>query len=439
VRERKDDMKPSALKPIHVFTTAALILFLCSFSSCERDFPNPNAPSVDDVPVQSLVTGTEAGMRTELAIYLRIVSIIGREAYYFEPADPRYTGEPLENEIDPGGFLLLRPWQARYRVVANCNILLDRAAALGGGGGAGIEGFAKTIMAYQLLLNLNYLDDNGIKLDFSGDLDIPFATKEESFQRIGELLDEAYASLTATGTTFPFTLTSGFAGFDTPADFAEFNRAIKARVSVYRADFTSALQELGASFMNTGASLDLGIYHIYGTGLGDQLNEIYEDPTAPFIKYRAHPSFQTDAEAGDTRFSSKVVVRPDLTDVFDDLSSNLVITITSSSIDVVPIIRNEELILLSAEAKIGTGDFSGAEADMNVVRTQAGLPTYAGTNASNALDRLLYEKRYSLFAEGHRWVDMRRYGRLGDLPIDRPGRDAIVDDMPRPETEVKGG
>ena len=34
------------------------------------------------------------------------------------------------------------------------------------------------------------------------------------------------------------------------------------------------------------------------------------------------------------------------------------------------------------------------------------------------LDELLYNKRYSLLFEGHRWIDMRRYGRLTDLPQD---------------------
>jgi hypothetical protein len=59
-------------------------------------------------------------------------------------------------------------------------------------------------------------------------------------------------------------------------------------------------------------------------------------------------------------------------------------------------------------------------------------------SAANALDQLLYEKRYSLFLEGHRWVDLRRYGRLGQLPIDRAG-DVVVQAMPVPETEIEEG
>ncbi len=418
---------------------SVLLLWAIAFNGCDREFSNPNAPTTSDAPLQTIVTGIEAGMRTEFAVYLRVVSSLGKEAYYFEPADPRYTGELLQGTPDPGGFLLNRPWSSRYRVVASCNILLDKAANLSPADKAGVEGFAKTIMAYQLLLNLNYLDDNGIKLDFSGNLSVPFASKAESFAKIASLLDEANASLGAAGGAFPFKLTSGFTGFDTPVNFAKFNRALKARVAVYRGNFSDAITALGVSFLNTGGPMSSGVYHIYGTGLGDQLNEIYESPTAPFVKFMAHQSFQTNATAGDTRFSSKVSVRGTAT-TFDELTSRLAITITGSSTDRVPVIRNEELILLRAEANIGLAQFASAEADMNVVRTAAGLAAYpaGSTSAANALDRLLFEKRYSLFGEGHRWVDMRRYNRLSQLPIDRPGRDVIISKMPKPETEVKG-
>ncbi len=277
------------------------------FIGCpELDFPNPNAPILEDIPIQSLATGIEAGMRVDYAIYLRVVSVVGREAYYFEPADPRYTGELLFGKPDAGGFLLNRPWRARYQVVRNCNFLLEKAATeLSGAQKAGADGFAKTIMAYQLLLNLNYLDDNGIQLDFSGTLTTKFASKSESFAFIENLLDEGNDDLGQAGTRLPFQLSSGFTGFDTPAEFAKFNRALKARVAAYQAvdnpaKWNEVLNALAASFLDPNAAMNLGVYHVYGTGLGDQLNEIFETPTADFIRLMSHPSFETDAETGDT-------------------------------------------------------------------------------------------------------------------------------------------
>ena len=51
------------------------------------------------------------------------------------------------------------------------------------------------------------------------------------------------------------------------------------------------------------------------------------------------------------------------------------------------------------------------------------------------LDELLQQRRYSLFYEGHRWLDLRRYGRLSQLPLDVPSQ-SIFEAMPRPLAET---
>jgi len=95
--------------------------------------------------------------------------------------------------------------------------------------------------------------------------------------------------------------------------------------------------------------------------------------------------------------------------------------------------RNEELILLRAEANIGKGNYTAAEPDINFIRQSAGL-TAVTLDANNALDELLKQKRYSLFLEGFRWIDLRLYNKLNTLPIDRTG-DVVHTEMPRPSTE----
>ncbi len=178
--------------------------------------------------------------------------------------------------------------------------------------------------------------------------------------------------------------------------------------------------------------MNLGVYHVYGTGLGGQGNEVFESPTAPFVTWMAHASFETDAEVNDNRYATKVFKRAGAT-TFDNLTSRLAVAVTKSSTDRLPIIRNEELILLRPEANIGLGNLASAQADLYVVRAAARLSPVVLTSA-NALDRLLSEKRYSLFLEGHRWVHMRRYNRLAQLPKDRTG-DSVPSKLPKPETE----
>jgi hypothetical protein len=85
----------------------------------------------------------------------------------------------------------------------------------------------------------------------------------------------------------------------------------------------------------------------------------------------------------------------------------------------VALIRNEELILLKAEALFFTGSVGPAVDELNVVRTGSGrLQPLTGTpDKATFVTELLYERRYSLLFEGHRWIDVRRLDQLSTLPI----------------------
>lgn len=405
------------------------------------DVTDPNAPNPNDVTLQSLVSGIEGGMRADLFVYLVVSGVLGREAYNFDPADPRWVEELFEGPLDPGGFLVLRPWSSRYRVIRNALTLRERVESeLSGGGQQATLGFINTVIGYQLLLNLNYLDENGIKIQFSEDINTPFVGKAEAFAEIERYLDEGFSQLQ--GNTFPFQL----ADFE-QVSLAQFNRAIRARVAVYQNEYQEALNALSQSFIDRDASLDLGAYHVFSAGAGDRLNPLFEVPTAGFVKLRAHPLLETMVEPGDQRYANKVLDRSDdrpdqsvpaldpAPNSGGGLSSALVATVYGQSSSPIPIIRNEELLLIRAEANIGLGNFDAAEADINRVRTAAGLDPIDDLGASNAIDRLLYERMYSLFLEGHRWIDVRRFGLLNTLPTTRPA-DQIFARMPRPIAET---
>ena len=396
-------MKSINRKIIIKILPLALVLF---WTGCEDlDFPDPNNPTDDTATLQSLVTGAEAGLRSGFGVYIRDLLVIGREAYYLEPADPRYTGELLRGPIDPGGFLCYTPWAANYKVISNCQTILNSADA-----DAGAKGFAQTVQAYCLMRILNLTDVNGARTNYDGDINASVATKAEVLTEIKSLLDAGHANLSSAGSSFSFTLSSGFDGFNTPATFAHFNRGLMARAAVRQDDWTTAQSALTAcaEWMNS-ADPDMGVYHAFSSGANDGDNQMYEAPDAATLKLMVHPTFLTDAHEGDAY---------------------------TGSYDPVPMMRAVELQLLQAEVHIGQGNYSGAESIMNTIRAAAGVSDYTGTDASNAVSRILHEKRYSLFLEGHRIGDMRHYGLTGDLPLDRDG-DAVVT-FPIPETETPG-
>ena len=108
----------------------------------------------------------------------------------------------------------------------------------------------------------------------------------------------------------------------------------------------------------------------------------------------------------------------------DALQSNYDFYLYKTDADRIPIIRNEELVLLYAEVKAQIGPASDAVTAINRIRNAAGLPNYAGAiTTSSLITEILKQRRYSLYGEVHRWIDLRRYGLLAQLPIERLGDD----------------
>ncbi len=443
-------------------TSVALTVLvgLLTVAACDSlDVGDLNNPGLDDLQsnptpsgVNSAASGLLIGARGNVRGfgsqngYVSMLGILGRESYNFDPADPRFVTEMLIGPLDGGspafgGNL----WTQHYANVRNANIVLnatDAVVGLSDEQKEGIRGFAMTIQALDFLHVINTRDAFGAPIDV--DIDpvaepAPIASKAEVFAHIEQLLDEAQTHLQNAGGAFSFGLSSGFAGFDTPATFLAFNRALKARVEVYLGNFSQALTELSASFLDTGMPLSEGVYHVFSTASGDRTNALF-DPNARAI--HAHPSLEADAQLQgngqpDMRFQTKIKKLDGGPVTVQGITTDIQFTIYRNEVAPIPIIRNEELILLRAEANLGLGNLPQALADIDLIRVNAGgLDPYAGPiDQPSLLDELLYNKRYSLLFEGgHRWIDLRRYGRLGDLPRDLPTH-RVFDRYPFPIEE----
>lgn len=423
---------------------------LLQFSSCKVEaIEDPNNPGVGPISanptlgeIQNLVTGTEANMRSSMGIYWDGVGVIGREFYRFSTSDPRFTSDLLGKgtaTLDNNTFYTTNPFSARYRVVKNTNILItgltNTTASMSAAQKAIGIAYAKTIQAHELLMVLNQQYNNGIRVDVANPNALgPFLTKDQSLDAILGLLNSAYTDLnTNAAAIFPFS--SSIFG-NTAGQFAKFNRALAARVSVYKNDWNGALSALGNSFFDINGSLQTGAYYIFSTAGGDQLNPMFFPQNASGEARVVQPSFISQAEAGDTRLG-KAPIRTSST-TQDGLTSNYDFFVFPSNTSSIPIIRNEELLLIYAEAnaQLGGGpNLTNAVTALNKIRNVAGLANYGGAVTSPALiTEMLKQRRYSLFGEGHRWIDMRRYNLLGTLPIDRAGDD-VWPQFPRPANE----
>ncbi|MBL7804173.1 MAG: RagB/SusD family nutrient uptake outer membrane protein [Saprospiraceae bacterium] len=438
-------------KILSLFPGLLVVAALLSFGACKlEDLDDPNNPSAAVIEgnatiaeIQNVVDGIQSGMRNNLPIYYDGVGVIGREFWRFSGSDPRYTRDLLGSEdavLDPGGFYTTNAYGSRYRVVRNCYILENAVAnstdpALDAGNRSAANGFSKTIRAHEMLLALVQQWENGIRVDVADpDRLGPFLDKDGSLDALAALLDDAYADLNASGPAFPFKLRSGYDGFNTPGQFAQFNRAIAARVDAYRADWNGVLDALNNSFLDAGGDLNAGVYHVYSIAGGDLLNEMFQTPTVTGELRIVHPSFIADAEPNDDRLA-KAFLRADAP-TQSGLSGSYGFNVYETNTSPIPLIRNEELLLLQAEANIQLG---GAGLDtgkgiLDAIRASHGLGGTSAASQAELIDEMLKQRRYSLYGEGHRWADMRRYGRLDQLPIDRPD-DNVWDRFPRPAND----
>ncbi len=84
----------------------------------------------------------------------------------------------------------------------------------------------------------------------------------------------------------------------------------------------------------------------------------------------------------------------------------------SSLSEYLMVFRLAEQYLIRAEARAQQGNTSGAKADINVIRSRAGLPDTEADGQASVLAAIEQERRIELFTEwGHRWFDLKRTGR----------------------------
>jgi hypothetical protein len=322
--------------------------------------------------------------------------------------------------------------------IRQANIIIsavDKTSAVTNAEKSAYKGLANTFKGLAYLYQLNAQYRNGVRLDVID----PFkpskpASYEESLKAIAGFLDEGASQLDAAGASFPFAMPTGYAGFDTPPTFKRFNRAIALRVAIYQQDWAKAEGLLSQTFYNETGSLTAGPQHTFNPSAPDVQNPLLNTSSVRIV---AIEKLVTDAEAGDKRLSKLTTLATPLSYTSGlTYSSRYLFNIYATGTTPVPIIRNEELVLIAAEVAAQRNRTADAVRLINVIRTAAGLPNYTGATTRDALiNAILKERLYSLWYEGHRWVDMRRYDKIAEIHLPVTGMRVLVQ-LERPVQEV---
>lgn len=446
--------------------TLALALAACSADRLVvPNYNNPTTESIQSDPAAALpllASGILRNDRDNATGYVLGVGILGREAYNYTPTEGRNTTGWLTSDVNnPTSFGGGAQWAAHYttlRNIANFIVTTNSApeAVLTTQSKSAALGFAHTMEALTLSYIIATRHNLGapVAVDTNPTVISPFVSRDSVYAYIAGRLELAKTELAAGGASFPFTLHEGFAGFTTPATFLRFNRALAARNNAYRASlgtsgcgaalsatcYAVVLTNLSESFIDPAGSVVTGPFRPYSATANDVANGISNAASANVLLHAKSDSGVPRKADGtpDNRFTAKVatIARRNASNATIGVSTTFDFSGYVDRSSPVPIIRNEELLLLRAEARYFTGNTAGALEDINNVRTRSGgLAPLTTLGAQGAfLDELLTNRRLSLLFEGHRWIDMRRFGRLNQLTLDLPTH-IVAPQLPVPQAE----
>ena len=468
---------PTPLRRTVVLT--AVLAGALVFGACSSDsfnIGNPNQPTLDDLlnnptrgKLSAAATGLFLGARSDIPDFVWRVGSMGREGINLANNNPPDLTEPYFGPLSPSGFGGAH-WLPPYQNIRSVNVFLTalgKTTALSPAEIAAAKGVANTLKAVAFIHIIQTRGSLGAPVDVDRAVGAPpadFVREDSVYSYALGLLKQARADLATAGpASFPFPLSPGLAAFATPANFISLTWALSAKAEVLRATagcgrncFSNALTALGHSFLNEDPSqFGAGAYYDFSNRSGDTPNFLSEPLNG--ATFFAVPSIITDAQLkddGETRDdrvgrkigASTIDPPPSVVGVPITGQYKFAVYMTGTSTGLtadpgasIPLIKNEELILLRAEANIGLGNFDAAIADLNLVRAgSGGLPATALTSVSpkgDLITELLYNRRYSLLWEqGTRWIDARRYGRLNSIPVEVPGG-AVPPRMPIPDIE----
>lgn len=368
-------------------------------------------------------------------------------------------GQGLDGEysfvMNSGSFQASAIWERNYDLINFANRLLDGAEGVVPAASEVAEyndivAQARALRAYGHFQLLTYFspdltDDNAlgvIKMDFVPSVadELPRSTNGEVFTLINSDLDYAAANLLAQSNI----------KYISP----RFVTALRARIALYREDYTNALlyaQELIDEVPLTPRSQypliwsDLAdgevIFKLERTTGNELVGALWHsvDTTisgSPF--YEVGRSLFNILSPTDIRYNTIIhptsVIDPAYQTSTDYRNSDILVlgkypgSEGQNRLNDLKIFRVSEMYFIKAEAQINAGLLADAAQTLQEVRaaryTAAGLPALpVYGNAQQAWADVLKERRIELAFEGHRYVDLKRLGDKANAQIDRDPRD----------------
>jgi starch-binding outer membrane protein, SusD/RagB family len=201
-------------------------------------------------------------------------------------------------------------------------------------------------------------------------------------------------------------------------------KALLARVYLYRKQWPEAEAEATAVINNSSlftlptdftkvfsATSTEAILQFYNdaTGYTNYAYTVVPNPAAPVPSFYLTPQLLSAFETGDARkaaWTGNVTYNGTVYTYPYKYKS-----ITLSNTEYYTVLRLAEQYLIRAEARAQQNNLSGAQDDINAIRTRAQLTNTTATSQTDLLAAIAQENRIEFNCEwGHRWFDLKRTG-----------------------------
>lgn len=427
-----------------LFTVFGII----TLASCDVLDPDPqtsldaNAALVDAASAEGILLGAYSSMQNDY--YYGSEFVLNNDLLADNSSFQGFYDSQMEFDqkaVPITNLWVEQGWVAMYRVINATNLLISEVDAIEDPALDRDLIFGES-HAVRALVYFDLLRSFGEFYDMQSVYGLPLLLEpipDNDFNQIPDLarssVSETYAQILG-DLDVAVSLLEGYSDQERMNFWAAL--ALRARVKLYSGDYQGALADAGQVITEGPFALMANVEDIYNTTdvsdesifdleFNDQDQSSYNTYTIRRNEYNADPALLASFEAGDDR--AALFVNIDGTDkttkYFDNTNANNA-----------KVLRLAEMYLIRSEAAVmSSNDPNAGTADLNVLRSRAGLAAL-GTFASmdEYVDAMQQERRAELNFEGHRFFDLVRY----DLAADQIG---LTDDfrkvLPIPRNELQ--
>ena len=420
-------MKNISIKYTSIFSFFLLLGITSCDNALDVDLPSNQLSSesvyASEPTAEAAVNGIYQSMVADF-FYNRVHTVLGETADELVPR----TGIAniySSNEIPETDGTINANWGELYKTIYNANNVIEgltKSTSINAVKSKQWIAEAKFLRAYSYFYLTNLWGNVPLVLTTNLDVSalLPQSSQETVYAQI--LLDLTDASK------------------DLPSDYKNYDQeriratkwaaeALLARVNLYLERWNEASSHASAVINETGTfGLITGLTDTNSPFIADNKESILQIPYFNVdYTYEGSSVFTTGGtlllrkgnalfETGDARKTNWTIDINDRLGVFLGIAPRKYQNdFGDSPSERSTLLRLAELYLIRAEARVKSNDITGAQQDINAIRNRALLDNTTVTNPNQLLDLIALERQREFFAEnGHRWLDLKRTGKLDE-------------------------